>query len=74
MLDAAVRWLALGAWLLASLLVVWLAYRCHQVVPCPRCGLPGRYYVGWFRDLRPTVRTVGPVCCKRCQARFVFLA
>ncbi len=66
-------WLTLSSLVVPPLLVIALAYLCHRAVPCPRCGAWGRYYVGFFCELRTRVREIGPVCCKHCQTRFVFL-
>ena len=54
-------------------LVIWMACLCHRAVRCPRCGAGARYYVGFFSELRTKAREVGPVWCKRCHTRFVFL-
>ena len=71
---APILWLALGGVLGLPLMIIWLACLCHRPVNCPHCGIRGRYYVGFFSELRTRTRDIGPVYCKHCHARFVFIA
>jgi hypothetical protein len=66
-------WLVLGILLGLCLLVVGIACLCHRLVQCPHCGARARYYVGFFSEWHTRARAIGPVLCKRCQARFVFM-
>ena len=67
-------WLTLGAMVGLPLLVIWLARMSHRPVHCPYCGMGGQHYIGFFSELRPQAIEIGPVNCKRCYARFVFMA
>ena len=67
-------WIALGGLVGLPLLVLWMARLCHRVVHCPHCGGRGRHYVGFFSELHTRAREIGPVHCKHCHARFVFMA
>jgi hypothetical protein len=67
-------WVILVSLAAVPVLVVWVAYLCHRLVTCPQCGKHSRHYVGFFRDMRVQAQPVGPVYCRYCHARFVFLA
>jgi hypothetical protein len=67
-------WIILSSIVGMSLLVIGVARLCHRLVACPHCGKCGRHYVGFFRELRTRVEQVGPVYCRHCHARFVFVA
>ncbi len=67
-------WVAVGGFVGLSLLVVWFARLCHRAIHCPHCGARGQHYVGFFSELRIRAREIGPVYCKHCHARFVFMA
>ena len=72
--------LAISPWIVFSslaglpLLIVWVARLCHRCVACPHCGKRGRHYVGFFRELRTRAEPIGPVYCRHCHTRFIFLA
>jgi hypothetical protein len=67
-------WVVLSSLAGIPLLVVWVAHLCHRLTTCPHCGKCGRHYVGFFREWRTRPEQVGPVYCRHCHARFVFLA
>jgi hypothetical protein len=71
---AASSWIILASLAGLPLLVVWVACLCHRLVACPQCGKRSRHYVGFFREWRARAQSVGPVYCRYCHARFVFLA
>jgi hypothetical protein len=72
--PAASPWMALGGLIGVSLVIVWMARMCHRLVHCPHCGAQSRHYVGFFSEWRNRAREIGPVRCKHCHTRFVFMA
>jgi hypothetical protein len=67
-------WIILGSVIGMLLLVVVVARLCHRLVACPHCGKQSHHYVGFCREWRAQAQRMGPVYCRYCQARFVFLA